>query len=161
MIALMCGLSRERYSATGHSTDNISILHQQVRCTNLAWALVRLRHVKYGSVVGIVGGSFSGLMLAVSLALQRRCIVYNGIIRRRNAARETITDAANQFAIDRPPRPDKNSMLAKHLYLGAFAFPNAPYLASDPILSDPENWLRDRLRHGGPVTYTHSEGAHL
>jgi NADPH-dependent 2,4-dienoyl-CoA reductase/sulfur reductase-like enzyme len=64
------------YSATGHSTNNISIIHQQVRCINLAWALVKLRKVKHGSVVGIVGGGFSGLMLAVSLAIQRRCIVY-------------------------------------------------------------------------------------
>jgi hypothetical protein len=64
------------YVATGHSTDNISIIHQQVRCINLSWALVRLRKIKHGSVVGIVGGSFSGLMLAVSLAVQRRCIVY-------------------------------------------------------------------------------------
>src|ERR1700730_11499848 len=64
------------YSATGHSTNNISIIHQQVRCINLAWALVKLRKVKHGSVVGIVGGCFSGMMLAVSLAIQRRCIVY-------------------------------------------------------------------------------------
>jgi hypothetical protein len=64
------------YSATGHSTNNISIIHQQVRCINLAWALVNLRKVKHGSVVAIVGDCFSGLMLAVSLAVQRRCIVY-------------------------------------------------------------------------------------
>lgn len=48
------------YSATGHSTDNISILHQQARCINLSWALVRMRHVRHGSVVGIVGGVASG-----------------------------------------------------------------------------------------------------
>jgi hypothetical protein len=45
------------YSATGHSTNNISIIHQQVRCINLTWALVKMRKVKHGSVVGIVGGA--------------------------------------------------------------------------------------------------------
>ena len=49
------------YSATGHSRANISILHQQARCINLSWALVRTGQVKNGSVVGIVGGGFSAL----------------------------------------------------------------------------------------------------
>ena len=64
------------FSATGHSRQNISVAHQQVRCLNLAWALVRAKKVRHGSVVAIVGGGFSGLMLSVALALQRRCIVY-------------------------------------------------------------------------------------
>jgi hypothetical protein len=64
------------YSATGRSRNNISILHQQARCINLSWALVRTGEVMNGSVVGIVGGGFSALTLAVSLAIQKRCIVY-------------------------------------------------------------------------------------
>lgn len=64
------------FAATGHSTNNISIAHQQVRCVNLAWALLQAKKVRHGSVVAIVGGSLSGLMLAVALAAQRRCIVY-------------------------------------------------------------------------------------
>ena len=64
------------FSATGFARDNISILHQQVRCSNLAWALRHMKKIKRGSVVGIVGGSFSGLMLACSLAIADDVIVY-------------------------------------------------------------------------------------
>jgi hypothetical protein len=64
------------YSVTANTNPNISILHQQIRCINLAWALTHTRHVKHGSIVGIVGGSFSGMMMAVCLAIQRRCIIY-------------------------------------------------------------------------------------
>jgi hypothetical protein len=46
-------------SATGFARENISIVHQQRRATNLAWALSRTRKVTPGSVVGIVGASFS------------------------------------------------------------------------------------------------------
>jgi hypothetical protein len=52
------------------------VAHQQARCLNLAWALVRARKVQHGSVVAVVGGGFSGMMLSLALALQRRCIVY-------------------------------------------------------------------------------------
>jgi hypothetical protein len=38
------------YSATGFSRDNISILHQQIRCINLAWALKFKRRIKKGNV---------------------------------------------------------------------------------------------------------------
>lgn len=64
------------FSATGFSRENISILHQQLRCVNLAWALRHTKKVKRGDVIGIVGGSFSGLMLACSLAIADDVIVY-------------------------------------------------------------------------------------
>jgi hypothetical protein len=52
------------FSATGFASENISIVHQQMRCVNLAWALMQTKRVKRGDVVAIVGGSFSGLMLS-------------------------------------------------------------------------------------------------
>jgi hypothetical protein len=64
------------FSATGFARENISILHQQVRCSNLAWALRHQKKVMRGDVVAIVGGSFSGLMLACSLAIADDVIVY-------------------------------------------------------------------------------------
>lgn len=64
------------FSATGFAKHNISIVHQQNRCVNLAWALNWRKRVGPGDVVAIVGGSFSGLMLAVSLALTSNAIVY-------------------------------------------------------------------------------------
>lgn len=64
------------FSATGFARHNISIVHQQNRCVNLAWALNWRKRVGPGDVVAIVGGSFSGLMLAVSLALTSNAVVY-------------------------------------------------------------------------------------
>ncbi|MGM4915030.1 hypothetical protein [Rhizobium sp. 768_B6_N1_8] len=64
------------YSATGFSQQNISIAHQQTRCTNLAWALRRRAKVRKADVVAIVGGAFSGIMLACSLAIADDIIVY-------------------------------------------------------------------------------------
>ncbi len=64
------------FSATGFARENISILHQQVRCANLAWALRYTKTIRRGDVVAIVGGSFSGLMLACSLAIADDVIVY-------------------------------------------------------------------------------------
>ena len=64
------------HSATGFATSNISILHQQFRCTNLAWALAHTGRIADGSVIGIVGASFSGLMLACALAKANNVIVY-------------------------------------------------------------------------------------
>jgi hypothetical protein len=64
------------FSATGYAQENISILHQQVRCANLAWALRFTRRVRRGDVIAIAGGSFSGLMLACSLAIAEDVIVY-------------------------------------------------------------------------------------
>ncbi|MBA7473273.1 hypothetical protein ES707_08608 [subsurface metagenome] len=98
------------YVATGYSSDNISILHQQVRAANLSWALARLNTVKHGSVVAIVGGSFSGLMIAVSLAVQRRCIVHiyekadRLLDRFRNSHSRFIS--VNLNSRDLPPRFD-------------------------------------------------------
>lgn len=62
-------------SATGFARENISILHQQIRATNLAWALGWTKRVGPGDTVAIVGGSFSGMMLAVILALVNDAIV--------------------------------------------------------------------------------------
>jgi len=64
------------FSATGFARENISILHQQLRCVNLAWALGHTKRVNRGDVVAIVGGSFSGLMLACSLAIANDVVVY-------------------------------------------------------------------------------------
>ena len=64
------------FSASGFAKENISILHQQMRCINLAWALRHTKRVKPGNVVAIIGGSFSGLMLAVALAISEDTIVY-------------------------------------------------------------------------------------
>lgn len=67
---------RHIYSASGFSQQNISIVHQQVRCANLAWALRQRRLLQKGDAVAIVGGSFSGLVLACSIALADDVIVY-------------------------------------------------------------------------------------
>lgn len=64
------------YSTTGGAKRHISIVHQQKRCANLAWALKRRGRVKAGDVVAVVGGSFSGMMIAASLALCTDLIVY-------------------------------------------------------------------------------------
>lgn len=64
------------FSATGFATENISIVHQQTRTANLAWALHRRGRVGPGDVVAVIGGSFSGLMIAVALALTSDAIVY-------------------------------------------------------------------------------------
>ena len=63
-------------SATGFARSNISILHQQLRCANLAWALRKTKRIKRGDVVAIVGGSFSGIMLASALAIANDVVVY-------------------------------------------------------------------------------------
>jgi hypothetical protein len=63
-------------SATGFASENISIAHQQTRTANLAWALQRRGIVGTGDVVAVVGGSFSGIMVAVALALATGAVVY-------------------------------------------------------------------------------------
>jgi hypothetical protein len=63
-------------SSNGFSFEHISILHQQQRCANLAWALKYTGRLNVGDVIGIVGGSFSGLMLASALAMCNDVIVY-------------------------------------------------------------------------------------
>jgi hypothetical protein len=77
MLAEARSSGNERiFSATGFARENISILHQQVRCANLAWALRYTKTIRRGDVVAVVGGSFSGLMLACSLAIADDIIVY-------------------------------------------------------------------------------------
>ena len=78
---LMLGEAQARgsdriYSASGFAREHISIVHQQLRCANLAWALGHSKRVRPGDVVGIIGGSFSGLALAVSIAVTQGAIVY-------------------------------------------------------------------------------------
>jgi len=63
-------------SVTGFARKNISIIHQQRRAANLAWALSHTGRVGAGDVVGVVGGSFSGLMIAVILSMVNNAIVY-------------------------------------------------------------------------------------
>lgn len=77
MVAEAKSSERDRiFSATGFARENISILHQQVRCANLAWALRYTKKIGRGDVIAIVGGSFSGLMLSCSLAIAEDVIVY-------------------------------------------------------------------------------------
>lgn len=68
--------SERVFSATGFASENISIVHQQMRCANLAWALGHTKKVRRGDVVAIIGGSFSGLMLALAIAIADDAIVY-------------------------------------------------------------------------------------
>jgi hypothetical protein len=81
-------------SATGFARENISIIHQQLRTTNLAWALNRLGRVGPGKVVGIVGGSFSGLMLAVILTMVDDVIVY--VLEKENEILPRFRDKAHR-----------------------------------------------------------------
>ncbi|MFA6116351.1 MAG: hypothetical protein WC729_20310 [Sphingomonas sp.] len=69
-------ISDRVFSATGFASENISIVHQQTRTANLAWALKRRGKVGAGDVVAVIGGSFSGIMVAAALALTTDAIVY-------------------------------------------------------------------------------------
>jgi hypothetical protein len=71
-----CDSNPRVLSATGFAREDISIIHQQIRATNLAWALGHSGRVRTGDVIAIVGGSFSGLTIAVILALVNDAIVY-------------------------------------------------------------------------------------
>ncbi|TPG56586.1 hypothetical protein [Sphingomonas glacialis] len=83
------------YSATGFSQQNISIVHQQVRCANLAWALHKRRKLGKGDVVAIIGGSFSGLMLACSLAVASDVIVY--IVEKERRLLDRFLDKSQRY----------------------------------------------------------------
>lgn len=82
-------------SSNGFSRSSISILHQQMRCTNLAWALKFTGRVKTGDVIGIVGGSFSGLMLASTLAMCNDVIVY--IFEKERRLMQRFLDKSHRF----------------------------------------------------------------
>lgn len=82
-------------SSNGFSRSSISILHQQLRCTNLAWALKFTGRVKTGDVIGIVGGSFSGLMLASALAMCNDVIVY--IFEKERRLMQRFIDKSHRF----------------------------------------------------------------
>jgi len=64
------------YNATGFALRNISIVHQQVRCNNLSWALAKNGQLPAGTRVGVIGGGFSAMTIASSIALQNDVIVY-------------------------------------------------------------------------------------
>lgn len=82
-------------SSNAFSRSSISILHQQMRCTNLAWALKFTGRVKTGDVIGIVGGSFSGLMLASTLAMCNDVIVY--IFEKERRLMQRFLDKSHRF----------------------------------------------------------------
>lgn len=82
-------------SSNGFSRSSISILHQQMRCTNLAWALKFTGRIKTGDVIGIVGGSFSGLMLASTLAMSNDVIVY--IFEKEGRLMQRFLDKSHRF----------------------------------------------------------------
>ncbi len=64
------------FNATGFALRNISIVHQQIRCNNLSWALAKNGHLPAGTRVGVIGGGFSAMTIASSIALQNDVIVY-------------------------------------------------------------------------------------
>ncbi len=82
-------------SSNGFAHSSISILHQQVRCTNLAWALKFTGRIKPGHVIGIVGGSVSGLMLATVLAMSNDVIVY--IFEKGRRLMQRFLDKSHRF----------------------------------------------------------------
>src|SRR5690606_32411887 len=82
-------------SSNGFSSTSISILHQQVRCANLAWALKFTGRLKPGHVIGIVGGSFSGMMLASALAMCNDVIVY--IFEKERRLMQRFLDKSHRF----------------------------------------------------------------
>lgn len=107
------------YSVIGGARENISIVHQQIRSTNLAWALGHAGKVKAGDVVAIVGGSFSGLTLAVELAASSEAIVYifekgdRLLSRFRDKAHRYLSPALNSRALGRRFDPAWSTAHAK------------------------------------------------
>jgi hypothetical protein len=87
--------SDRMFSANGFSRSNISILHQQVRSLNLAWALAFTGRLKPGSTIAIVGGSFTGMMLACALAIANDVIVY--IFEERESLLARFRDKTHRF----------------------------------------------------------------
>jgi len=104
------------YSATGYSRQNISIVHQQVRCANLAWALRQRRKLRKGDVVAIVGGSFSGLMLACSIGIADDVIVY--IIEKERRLLDRFFDKSQRYL-----SPNLNSRDLRKRFSPTFATP--------------------------------------
>lgn len=83
------------FSASGFATRDISILQQQMRCANLAWALKFTGKLKPGDVVGIIGGSISGLMLAACLAMCNDVMVY--IFEKEDCLLKRFLDKSHRF----------------------------------------------------------------
>ena len=61
----------------------------------MAWALKYTGQIKTGDVIGIVGGSFSGLMLATALALCNNVIVY--VFEKERRLMQRFLDKSHRF----------------------------------------------------------------
>jgi hypothetical protein len=136
------------YSATGYSRQNISIVHQQVRCANLAWALRWRRKLRKGDVVAIVGGSFSGLMLACSIAIADDIIVY--IIEKEKRLLHRFLDKSQRYL-----SPNLNSRDLRKRFSPTFASPiHRPAIFNWKMgsASDVANaWLREFDRYAAKL----------
>lgn len=64
------------FNSTGFCKSDLSVFHQQQRCLALAWALHHQKIVTDQSIVAVVGGSFSGIVVASALTLMCQCVVY-------------------------------------------------------------------------------------
>ena len=89
------GQSDRILCSNGFARSNISILHQQMRCANLVWALKFTNKLKPGDVVGVIGGSFSGLMLATALAMCNDVTVY--IFEKERRLMQRFLDKSHRF----------------------------------------------------------------
>lgn len=151
-------VGRERvYSATGYSQQNISIVHQQVRCANLAWALRHRRKLRKGDVVAIVGGSFSGLMLACSIAIADDVIVY--VIEKERRLLHRFLDKSQRYLSPNLNSRDLgerfNPTFAEPIYRPAI-FAWEAGVASDVAMA----WLREFDRYAAKLpifTLLHTE----
>ncbi len=63
------------YYVNAFASFDISITAQRRRALNLGWALCQNNIVKNKSIIAVVGAGFSGLAIAVELALLKRCVV--------------------------------------------------------------------------------------
>jgi hypothetical protein len=87
--------SNRVYSASGFSKNNISIIHQQKRCENLAWALKYQKKIKRGDTIGIIGGSFSGIALSSFLAISSDVIIY--IFEKEDTLLKKFINSGNRY----------------------------------------------------------------
>jgi len=83
------------YNVNAFATNDISITAQRRRAINLSWALVRSGKVKDGCTIAIIGGGFTGTVLATSLSLLCKCVVV--IIERRNTLLGEFDNAKHRF----------------------------------------------------------------
>lgn len=132
------------FSATGFARSHISILHQQMRCANLAWALNYSRKLAPGDVIGIIGGSFSGLSLAVSLAACNDVIVY--VFEKEEALLHQFLDKGHRFI-----SPNLNSRALRKAfdpeYTAPFYDPPIFRWSSGPASRVAANWVSEFRRY--------------